>query len=96
MTTYIAVNTEMLYFFQAAPIIYRSQGSANRPLNTFSFKKSASRSIGSNAGATNATMDPGSESSDSSGTTHNQNQNKNLAHGGGSTGLLGWFEEFCQ
>jgi hypothetical protein len=89
----IAVNTEMLYFFQAAPIVYRSQGSANRPLNIFSFKKSASHSIGSNAGATNATMDPGS---DSSGTTHNQNQNKNLAHGGGSTGLLGRFEEFCQ
>ena len=65
---------------------YRSQGSTNRPLNISSFKKSASHSTGSNAGA-NATTDPGSDSS----TTHNQNQNKNLAHGGGSgsTGLLG-------
>ncbi len=65
---------------------YRSQGPTNRPLNISSFKKSASRSTGSNAGA-NTTMDLGSDSS----TTHNQNQNKNLAHGGGSgsTGLLG-------
>ena len=64
----------------------RSQDSTNRPLNISSFKKSASRSTGSNAGA-NTTTDSGSDSS----TTHNQNQNKNLAHGGGSgsTGLLG-------
>ena len=65
---------------------YRSQGSTNRPLNISSFKKSASRSTGSNAGA-NTTTDSGSESS----TIHNQNQNKNMVQGGGSgsTGLLG-------
>ncbi|KAI0280694.1 hypothetical protein BGY98DRAFT_962398 [Russula aff. rugulosa BPL654] len=62
------------------------EGSTNRPLNISSFKKSASRSTGSNGGA-NTTTDPGSDSS----TAHNQNQNKNLAHGGGngSTSLLG-------
>jgi hypothetical protein len=64
---------------------YHSQGSTSRPLNISSFKKSASRSTGSNARA-NTTTDPGSDSI----TAHNQNQNKNLAHGGsGSTGLLG-------
>jgi hypothetical protein len=65
---------------------YRSQDSTNRPLNISSFKKSASRSTGSNAGA-NATTGPGSDPS----ATHNQNQNRNLAHGGGGgpTGLLG-------
>ncbi|KAF8493983.1 hypothetical protein F5888DRAFT_703544 [Russula emetica] len=62
------------------------EGSTNRSLNISSFKKSASRSTGSNAGG-NTSADPGSDSS----TTHNQNQNRNLAHGGGSgsTGLLG-------
>jgi hypothetical protein len=65
---------------------YCSQDSANRPLNISSFKKSASRSTGSNAGA-NTTTGPGSDPS----ATHNQNQNRNLAYGGGggTTGLLG-------
>ena len=65
---------------------HRPQGSTNRPLNISSFKKSSSRSTGSNAGVS-TTTDHGSDSS----TTHNQNQNKTLAHGGGSgsTGLLG-------
>ena len=56
-----------------------------RPLNISGFKKSASSSIGFNAGAS-ATADPGADAGTT--TRQNQNQNSSQARGGGGAVLL--------